>query len=65
LLEEEGGVAMKIGRFSNLILVFVALFSLGFLSLLQVASRPYLFGVGSLADLFGFLALASSSRQAC
>jgi len=49
---------VKIGRFSTLTLVLVTLFSLGALSLFQVASRPYFFRVGSLADLFGFLALA-------
>jgi len=49
---------MKIGRFSTITLVLVSLFSLGVLVLLFFAPRPYLFGVGSLADLFGFLALA-------
>jgi hypothetical protein len=49
---------MKIGRFSTVILVLISLFSLGALSLLLVSPRPYLFGIGSLADLFGFLALA-------
>jgi hypothetical protein len=52
-----GGVAMKIGRFSTVILVLLSSFSLGVLSLLRVFPRPYLFGVGSLADLSGFLAL--------
>jgi len=50
---------MKIGRFSTISLVLVTLFSLGVLLLVGFAPRPYfLFGVGSLADLFGFLALA-------
>jgi hypothetical protein len=49
---------MKIGRFSNVTLVLLSLFSLGVLSLLLVSPRPYLFRIGSLADLFGFLALA-------
>jgi hypothetical protein len=50
---------MKIGRFSTVTLVLVSLFSLGVLVLFQLAPRPYLFfGIGSLADLFGFLALA-------
>ncbi|MDA4114956.1 MAG: hypothetical protein OK442_00200 [Thaumarchaeota archaeon] len=50
---------MKIGRFSTFSLVLVSLFWLGVLLLLRSAPRPYfLFGVGSLADLFGFLALA-------
>jgi hypothetical protein len=48
---------MKIGRFSTVILIFLSLFSLGVLYLLM-AAPPYLFGIGSLADLFGFLALA-------
>jgi len=50
---------MKIGRFSTIGLVLISLFWLGVLLLLRLAPRPYfLFGVGSLADLFGFLALA-------
>ena len=50
---------MKIGRFSTISLVLVTLFSLGVLLLLGFAPRPYfLFGIASLADLFGFLALA-------
>ena len=50
---------MKIGRFSTVTLILVCLFSLGVLLLFQFAPRPYLFlGIGSLADLFGFLALA-------
>jgi hypothetical protein len=53
-----GGVAMKIGRFSTVILVLLSSFSLAVLSLLRVFPLPYSFGVGSLADLFGFLALA-------
>jgi len=49
---------MKIGRFSTVTLVLVSSFSLGVLLLLHLAPRPSLFGIGSLADLFGFLALA-------
>ena len=50
---------MKIGRFSTVGLVLVSLFWLGVLLLLRFAPRPYfLFGIASLADLFGFLALA-------
>jgi predicted ferric reductase len=49
---------MKIGRFSTITLVVVSLSSLGVLLLLFFAPRGYLFGVRSLADLFGFLALA-------
>ena len=49
---------MKVGRFSTITLVLVSLFSLAVLLLLPFARRPYLFGIGSLADLFGFLALA-------
>ncbi len=49
---------MKIGRFSTITLVLVSLFSLAALLLLWFAPERYLFGVGSLADLFGFLALA-------
>ena len=50
---------MKIGRFSTLGLVLVCLFSLGVLLYLQLSPRPFFFfGIGSLADLFGFLALA-------
>ena len=49
---------MKVGRFSTITLVLVSLFSLAVLLLLLFARRPYLFGIGSLADLFGFLALA-------
>jgi hypothetical protein len=51
---------MKIGRFSTVGLVSVFLFSLGALLLLRLAPRPsFVFGAaGSLADLFGFLALA-------
>jgi hypothetical protein len=50
---------MKIGRFSAIGLVLVSLFWLGVLLLLRLPLRPsLLFGVGSLADLFGFLALA-------
>jgi len=48
---------MKVGRFSTLTLVLVSALSLGLLSFLQAASRPFFLGVGSLADLFGFLAL--------
>ena len=48
---------MKIGRFSTVILVLLSSFSLGVLSLLRILPGPYLFGVGSLADLSGFLAL--------
>lgn len=47
---------MKIGRFSTWALVLIALFSL-LLLLLQPFSSRY-FRIGSLADLFGFLALA-------
>jgi hypothetical protein len=53
-----GGVAMKVGRFSTVTLVLVSLSWLAVLLLLLFAQRPYLFGIGSLADLFGFLALA-------
>lgn len=50
---------MKIGRFSTLGLVLVSLFSLVFLLLMRFSPRPYsIFGIGSLAELFGFLALA-------
>lgn len=49
---------MKVGRFSTITLVLVSLFSLAVLLLLPFVRRPYLFGIGSLADLFGFLALA-------
>lgn len=50
---------MKIGRFSTAVLVSIFLFSLAVLALLRAAPRGYgLFGIGSLADLFGFLALA-------
>ncbi len=48
---------MKIGRFSNLTLVLVSCFSLGILLMLELVPRPYFFGLGSLADLFGFIAL--------
>jgi hypothetical protein len=53
-----GGIAMKIGRFSTVTLVLVSAFSLGVLLLLMLRSLPGLFVIGSLADLFGFLALA-------
>ena len=57
--EASEAFAMKIGRFSTVSLVLVSAFSLGVLVLLRFAPRPYfLFGAGSLADLFGFLALA-------
>jgi hypothetical protein len=49
---------MKIGRFSTVTLILVSAFSLGVLLLLATGSLPRLFGIGSLADLFGFLALA-------
>lgn len=49
---------MKVGRFSTIALVLVSLFSLAVLLLLRFVQRPYLYGIGSLADLFGFLALA-------
>lgn len=50
---------MKIGRFSTVTLVLVSAFSLGvLLLLLMFRSAPRFFGIGSLADLFGFLALA-------
>ena len=50
---------MKIGRFSTVTLVLVSAFSLGVLLLLMLGSLPpRIFGIGSLADLFGFLALA-------
>lgn len=49
---------MKIGRFSTVTLVFVCLFSLGALLILPFSRRPFFFGIGSLGDLFGFLALA-------
>ena len=50
---------MKIGRFSTVSLVGVSLFWLFVLLLLRFSRPPYsLFGIGSLADLFGFLALA-------
>jgi len=51
------GFAMKIGRFSTVTLVLVALFSLGVLLLLSLSRGPYLPGIPSLPDLFGFLAL--------
>jgi hypothetical protein len=49
---------MKIGRFSTVSLLSVCLFSLAFLVLFQAGPRPYFFGIGGLADLSGFLALA-------
>jgi hypothetical protein len=49
---------MKIGRFSTVTLLLVSVFSLGVLLLLMLGPLPYRFGIGSLADLFGFLALA-------
>src|ERR1700680_935829 len=49
---------MKIGRFSTVILLLHSSFSLGVLFLLLLAPSPYTFRLGSLADLFGFLALA-------
>jgi hypothetical protein len=49
---------MKISRFSTVTLVLVFLFSLGALFVLPLSPRPYFFGIGSLGDLFGFLALA-------
>jgi hypothetical protein len=49
---------MKIGRLSTVTLVLVTVFSLGVLLLLLISPRPSAFGIGSLADLFGFLALA-------
>jgi hypothetical protein len=49
---------MKIGRFSTVTLAFVFLFSLGALFLLPLSPRLYFFRIGSLGDLFGFLALA-------
>lgn len=49
---------MKIGRFSNTILVLVILLSLGILALFFLSPGRYLYGIGSLADVFGFLALA-------
>jgi predicted ferric reductase len=49
---------VKIGRFSTIGLVLVCLFSLGVLLFLLLAPQRYLFGTRSLADLFGFLALA-------
>ncbi len=48
---------MKIGRFSTLLLILLTLFSLGFLFIVIVSPSPRLFELGSLADLFGFLAL--------
>ena len=45
---------MKIGRFSTVTLVLVSAFSLGVLLLLAQGPLPGLFGIGSLADLFGF-----------
>jgi len=48
---------MKVGRFSTVALVLVCLFALGALFLPQPGGGS-MFGVGSLADLFGFLALA-------
>lgn len=48
---------MKIGRFSTVSLILVSLLALAFLLLLPLSPREY-FGMGSLADLFGFLALA-------
>ena len=49
---------MEVGRFSTITLVLVSLSWLAVLLLLVFPQRPYLFGIGSLADLFGFLALA-------
>ncbi len=49
---------MRVGRFSTVALVLVSLSWLAVLLLLMFAHRPYLFGIGSLADLFGFVALA-------
>jgi hypothetical protein len=49
---------MKIGRFSTVTLVLLSAFSLAVLLLLMLGSPPRLFGISSLADLFGFLALA-------
>jgi hypothetical protein len=48
---------MKVGRFSTVTLALVSAFSLGLLLLLMLGSPPRLFGIGSLADLSGFLAL--------
>jgi len=47
---------MKIGRFSTITLVLVCLLSLGAL-LIPFWPRRYFFGIGSLGDLFGFLAV--------
>jgi len=52
----EGRFAMKIGRFSTITLVLVCLLSLGAL-LIPFWPRRYFFGIGSLGDLFGFLAV--------
>lgn len=50
---------MKVGRFSTVILLLVSLFTLGAIILFQLAPRRFFtFGIGSLADLFGFVALA-------
>jgi hypothetical protein len=49
---------LKTGRLSTVTLLLFSAFSLGVLSVLRGFPRPYLFGVGSLADLSGFLALA-------
>jgi hypothetical protein len=48
---------MKIGRFSTVTLVLVCLLSLGAL-LFPFWPRRYFFGIGSLGDLCGFLAVA-------
>jgi hypothetical protein len=48
---------MRIGRFSTVVLVLVSLFSLGVLFLLLLGQSRYFYRLGSLADVFGFLAL--------
>ena len=51
-------VSMKVGRFSTFTLVLISILSLGVLLGLQFATQRVFMGIGSLADLFGFLALA-------
>ncbi|HUI01858.1 MAG TPA: hypothetical protein VLX56_09555 [Nitrososphaerales archaeon] len=49
---------MKVGRFSTSILILLFAFSLAVLAVVRFAREPGLFGLASLADLSGFLALA-------
>lgn len=48
---------MNVGRFATVNLVLVSLFAVALLFALETAPEPYLFGIGGLADLSGFLAL--------